>query len=69
VSENTGLVCLNSRGRALVVVGPFASDKAAIDFYYDTASFAYHGYTLVSMLTPEEYSAPAVPTTNPKETA
>jgi hypothetical protein len=50
------LVLLDSHGRALQTVGPFESDKAAVDFYYDTASAACHGYTLTSYVTPEGYT-------------
>jgi len=57
--EQTALVCLGHKGRALVVVAPFDTDKEAIDFFDTTASAAYHGYTLTSIYTPDEYKRPA----------
>lgn len=58
--ENTTiLVCLNSKGRAIQAVGPFASDADAIDFFHHEASSAYHGYTLVALLAPDQYGARA----------
>lgn len=58
MSDATALVCLGSRGNALLVVTPFDNDKAAIDFFDKVASPAHHGYTLVSITTPDGYVKP-----------
>ena len=54
------LVCLNSKGRALVSVGPFGSPEEAINFYTEgKVGRAYHGYTVVAQMTPTQYMQPA----------
>lgn len=57
--NNIILVCLNSKGRAIHAVGPFATDQDAVDFFSTTASPAYHGYTLVDLMAPDQYLARA----------